>query len=85
MKTILEKIQDLNEDIGKVPDNSVPELDPKIEAALDTIADFIKDQKTEDKREVKLIVLNIMAAFDDRFNGKWGHLGSLVFDSIKSY
>ena len=75
----------LTEDIGKIPTYEETSIGPDVENALDVIADFLKSNNSNDKREIRLIVTNMLSILDDKFTGKYTQLGELFFDSIKKY
>ncbi len=75
----------LNEDIGKVPTDQEAHLNTEVEKALDVIADFLKNNNSNNKKEIQMTVLNMLSVFDNKFTGKYSDLGETIFDTIKRY
>lgn len=75
----------LNEDIGRVPTDQEVHLNAEVEKALDVIADFLKSNDSNDKKETQMTVLNMLSIFDNKFTGKYSDLGETILDTIKRY
>lgn len=75
----------LNEDIGRVPTDQDIHLNTEVEKALDVIADFLKSNDSNDKKEIQMTVLNMLSIFDNKFTGKYSDLGETILDTIKKY
>lgn len=90
MKNIKDKIQDkLNEDIGRVPTDEYNfKVDAEVDQALDTIVEFFTSNFTsirDDEDAIKNSAMNMIAAFDNKFNGKYAQISDIIFKAYNEY
>lgn len=90
MKNIKDKIQDkLNEDIGRVPTDEYNfKVDAEVDQALDTIVEFFTSNFTsirDDEKAIKSSAMNMIAAFDNKFKGKYAQISEIIFKAYHEY
>ena len=78
----------LNEDIGRIPDDVESQLDDNIDNAINVIADYFKsncESKYSDKRKITSLTYQILNALDNKFTGQDAYLGEMIFKAINTY